>query len=97
MNAVAGMSQLQQRLRADFSASFARGFSATMLSTALGRPLTYRDHDAIESVSQSFRQHDHRMSALIAAIVLHPLFRHPHGAGLAPALPVSTPLPEETR
>ncbi|MCA9179319.1 MAG: DUF1592 domain-containing protein [Planctomycetales bacterium] len=94
---VAGMSQLQQRLRADFSASFARGFSATMLSTALGRPLTYRDHDAIESVSQSFRQHDHRMSALIAAIVLHPLFRHPHGAGLAPALPVSTPLPEETR
>jgi hypothetical protein len=78
--AVAGMDALQRLLMEQHADDFARGFSASLFSYALGRPLSYREDAALAALAAHFKQHDYRMDELIEAIVLRPEFRHPHGA-----------------
>lgn len=67
---VTGMDDLKELLRENYTHEFARGFSRSMLSFALGRPLTYRDENQLEQVTKHFRQHDYRMDELIKAIAI---------------------------
>ncbi len=76
---ISSMSDLQKLLRDSCADEFSRGFSGSMLSFALGRPLTYREDKIVESIAKEFSENDHRMAHLIQAIVLHPEFRHPNG------------------
>lgn len=76
---VAGVDQLLTLLRAEHADDFARGFSASMFSFALGRELTYREDDAVAALADQFTKTDHRMAGLIEAIVLRPEFRNPNG------------------
>ena len=77
---VAGMDALQRLLMEQHADDFARGFSASLFSYALGRPLSYREDAALAELAAHFKQHDYRMDELIEAIVLRPEFHHPHGA-----------------
>ncbi len=76
---VAGMDELRALLREQHADDFARGFSGAMFSFALGRPLNYREDDAVTAITNQFKQNKHRMADLIEAIVLRPEFRHPNG------------------
>lgn len=71
--AILGMSDLKKLIRENHADRFARSFSQAMLSFALGRPLSYRDDEQIESVTADFRQSDHRMDQLVKSIVLQKL------------------------
>ena len=77
--AVAGMDQFRQMLRERHADDFARGFSASMLSFALGRPLSYQEDKAVAELAEHFKKSDHRMADLVEAIVLRPAFRGPNG------------------
>ena len=77
---VAGMDELRQLLRERHADDFARGFSASMLSFALGRPLSYREDVALAALADQFKKEDYRMAELIQAIVLRPEFQHPNGS-----------------
>ncbi|MEO1998786.1 MAG: DUF1588 domain-containing protein [Planctomycetaceae bacterium] len=76
--AVTGMTELRTLLRSSHTDEFARGFSRSMLSFALGRRLSYREDDAVGALATQFKEHRYRMAALIKAIVVRPEFRHPH-------------------
>jgi hypothetical protein len=75
---ISGMSQLQSYLRKQCEIEFSRGFTSSMFSFALGRKTSYRENEAISTISEHFQANDHRMSELIKAIVTHPTFRHPN-------------------
>ena len=75
---ISGMPQLQSYLRKQCEIEFARGFTSSMFSFALGRKISYRENEALSSISEHFQTNDHRMSELIKAIVTHPTFRHPN-------------------
>ncbi|MEM7011242.1 MAG: DUF1585 domain-containing protein [Verrucomicrobiota bacterium] len=72
-----GVAQLQQLLVEQHADDFAEGFSAAMLSFALGRPLSYHEDEAVSQLAEQFRASDYKMAALIEAIILRPEFRHP--------------------
>ena len=74
---IAGMKELRNYLRENHAADFSQGFSATIFSFALGRPLNYQEDDAVQALARHFESNDHRMADLIEAIVLRPEFRHP--------------------
>ncbi len=80
-----GMNELKTLLRESCADEFARAFSGSMLSFALGRPLSHKEDDLLESVAAQFRQSDHRMADLIQAIVVSSEFRNPNG------VPANTP------
>jgi len=75
---LSGMNALRQLLRESHADDFSRGFSRSMLSFALGRPLSYREDDAVAALAADFTQNHHQMAALIKAIVLRAEFRHLH-------------------
>jgi hypothetical protein len=77
-SSVKGMAELQKILRDNHAADFARGFSSSMLSFALGRPLSYQEDEAVNHLSRQFADDDYRMSQLIEEIVRLPEFRHPN-------------------
>jgi len=74
---VSGGDALRRYLLASRRDDFARGFSACILSFALGRPLNYQDDDMVTQVAAQFKAGDYRLEALLKAIVTHPGFRHP--------------------
>ena len=74
---VHGMNELQKLLREKHAKDFARGFSASMLSFALGRPLSYQEDKAMAHLTSEFQKSDYRMARLIDEIVRLPVFRHP--------------------
>ena len=74
---ITGMKELQNYLRENHATDFSQGFSATMFSFALGRPLNYQEDNAVNALARHFESNDHRMADLIEAIVLRPEFRHP--------------------
>jgi hypothetical protein len=80
------MNDLKKLLREECSDEFASGFSASLLSFALGRPLTYKEDSTLGSITEHFQKSDYRMAALINAIVLAPEFRH-----ITPPLAVTRP------
>ncbi len=80
------MNDLKELLREECSDEFASGFSASLLSFALGRPLTYKEDSTLDSITEHFQKSDYRMAALINAIVLTPEFRH-----ITPPLAVTRP------
>jgi len=75
---VQGMNELQNLLRQKHAKDFARGFSASMLSFALGRPLSYVEDKAVARLAEQFADGDYRMAKLIDEIVRLPEFRHPN-------------------
>ena len=75
---VRGMHELQSLLRNKHAKDFARGFSASMLSFALGRPLSYKEDETLVHLSSSFEKSDYRMANLIGEIVRLPEFSHPN-------------------
>ncbi len=75
---VSGMTELRKYLRANHAKDFSKGFSGSMLSFALGRPLSYPEDGAVDGLADHFEKNDHRMADLIEAIVLRPEFRHPN-------------------
>ncbi|MEO2013931.1 MAG: DUF1592 domain-containing protein [Fuerstiella sp.] len=76
---ITGMDELQTLLREQHADDFARGFSTSMFSFALGRQLSYREDDAVAALADDFKKSEYRMADLIRAIVLRPEFRHPNG------------------
>ena len=70
---------MSPRLRERHAEDFARGFTASMFSFALGRELSYREDDAVAALAERFEATDYRMAGLVEAIVLSPEFRHPNG------------------
>ena len=81
-DSVHGMEALKKLLREKHAGDFARGFSGSIFSFALGRPLGYREDAAIDQLAKEFKESDYRLTALIQSIVLRPEFRHPNGAKL---------------
>ncbi|MFT5470460.1 MAG: hypothetical protein ACI8UO_005588 [Verrucomicrobiales bacterium] len=77
---VVGIDELRQLLREKYEDDFAIGFSASMFSFALGRPLSYNEDQPLEELADEFKQKKFRMADLIEAIVLRPEFRHPNAA-----------------
>jgi hypothetical protein len=77
-SSVKGMKELQQLLREKHAKDFARGFSSSMLSFALGRPLSYKEDKTLVRLSNEFEKSDYRMASLIDEIVRLPTFRHPN-------------------
>lgn len=77
---ISGSDALREYLRNSCEEEFARGFTASMLSFALGRPLIYKEDAIVTQVAQQFKASDYQMRALLKAIVTHPQFRHPNGA-----------------
>jgi len=75
---VKGMKELQELLREKHAKDFARGFSSSMLSFALGRPLSYQEDKALAHLTSEFEKNDYRMASLIDEIVRLPAFRHPN-------------------
>ena len=76
---IAGMDELRNMLREQHADDFGRGFSRSMFSFTLGRPLSYREDDAVAALADHFKKHKYRMTDLINAIVLRSEFRHPNG------------------
>ena len=74
---IKGMSELQKLLREKHAKDFARGFSSSMLSFALGRPLSYKEDEAVAYLARKFAEDDYQMSQLIDEIVRLHAFRHP--------------------
>jgi hypothetical protein len=77
-SSVKGMVELQELLREKHAKDFARGFSASMLSFALGRPLSYQEDKTLAQLTKDFEKSDYRMASLIDEIVRLPAFRHPN-------------------
>ena len=75
---VQGMNELQNLLRQKHTKDFTRGFSASMLSFALGRPLSYVEDKTVTHLAKQFAGSDYRMAKLIDEIVRLPEFRHPN-------------------
>jgi hypothetical protein len=75
---VQGMAELQKLLREKHAQDFARGFSSSMLSFALGRPVSYQEDKALAQLTKEFEKSDYRMARLIDEIVRLPAFRHPN-------------------
>ncbi len=75
---ISGGDALRKYLLTSCGEEFAHGFSSSMLSFALGRPLIYKENDLVAQVAQQFKASDYQMSALLKAIVTHPHFRHPN-------------------
>ena len=77
-SSVKGMVELKKLLREKHAKDFARGFSSSMLSFALGRPLSYQEDKALAHLTSEFEKSDYRMASLIDEIVRLPAFRHPN-------------------
>jgi len=75
---IKGMKDLQKLLREKHADDFARGFSSSMLSFALGRPLSYHENKALAHLTSEFEKSDYKMASLIDEIVRLPAFRHPN-------------------
>ena len=75
---VHGMKELQTLLREKHAKDFAHGFSSSMLSFALGRPLSYQADKVLAHLTGEFEKSDYRMASLIDEIVRLPAFRQPN-------------------
>ena len=54
---------------------FARAFSTKMLTYALCRPIGYTDRQLVDALTEELRRNDHRIQALIHAIVASEAFK----------------------
>ena len=50
------MKELQKHLRDKYAKDFAHGFSASMLSFALGRPLSYQEDKTMAHLTNEFER-----------------------------------------
>ena len=75
---IKGINDLKKLLLEKHTNDFARGFSSSMLSFALGRPLSYHENKALAHLTSEFEKCDYKMASLIDAIVRLPVFRHPN-------------------
>lgn len=75
---IKGINDLKNLLLEKHTNDFARGFSSSMLSFALGRPLSYHENKALAHLTSEFEKSDYKMASLIDEIVRLPAFRHPN-------------------
>ena len=75
---IKGINDLKNLLLEKHTNDFARGFSSSMLSFALGRPLSYNENKALAHLTSEFEKSDYKMASLIDKIVRLPAFRHPN-------------------
>ena len=75
---IKGMNDLKKLLLEKHTNDFARGFSSSMLSFALGRPLSYQENKALAHLTSELEKSDYKMASLIDEIVRLPVFRHPN-------------------
>lgn len=75
---IKGINDLKNLLLEKHTNDFARGFSSSMLSFALGRPLSYNENKALAHLTSEFEKSDYKMASLIDEIVRLPAFRHPN-------------------
>lgn len=71
---LAGMDGLKRYLLAERQDQFARAMVHKMTAYALGRPLTFRDHAAIEGLTVQFRKKEDRLRDLIHLIIYSSIF-----------------------
>ncbi len=74
---VTGMRELKDYLLSDRKEEIAENVIRRLLTYALGRPLTYHDRYAVESLLEQSTQNDHRLQDMILAICSSELFRTP--------------------
>ncbi|WP_166831710.1 DUF1592 domain-containing protein [Thalassoroseus pseudoceratinae] len=72
---LAGMDGLKRYLLMDRQDQFARAIVHKLTSYALGRPLSFSDHTALEDITKQFRRRGDRLRPLIDLIVQNELFR----------------------
>ena len=70
-----GLLPLKQFLLKHRHKQFAYAFTSHMLSYALGRPLTYRDENALLAVQSDFEKSGYKMRSLIKSIVTSDAFQ----------------------
>ena len=63
------MTGLKKRLLDRDKERFARALTEKLLAYALGRSLEFTDKETVTALTRRFTQEDHRLSALIGAIV----------------------------
>ena len=73
--AIDGLLPLKNFLLEQRHGQFAYGFTRHMLSSALGRPLTYRDDQTVLALQTEFEESGYKMRSLIKAIVTSSVFR----------------------
>jgi mono/diheme cytochrome c family protein len=71
---LAGMDGLKRYLLMDRQDQFARAMVHKMTAYALGRPLSFSDHAAIDSITVKFRQRGDRLEELVNLITASELF-----------------------
>jgi hypothetical protein len=72
---LAGVDGLKRYLLADRQDQFARAMLRKLTAYALGRPLAFADHAAIDNLTTQFRKNDDRLVDLIHLIVNSSLFQ----------------------
>lgn len=70
-----GLDELQQYLVTHKREEFARTLVVKLLSYGLGRSVEFTDEDLIDSLTQTFADHDYRLKDLIAEIVCSEAFQ----------------------
>jgi hypothetical protein len=73
--AIDGLLPLKQFLLEQRHGQFAYGFTRHMLSSALGRPLTFRDEPIVRVLQSEFEENGYNMRGLIKAIVTSTVYR----------------------
>ncbi len=71
---LAGMDGLKRYLLMDRQDQFARAMVHKMTAYALGRPLSFSDHTALDSITAQFRQRGDRLGELVNLITTSALF-----------------------
>ena len=71
---LAGMDGLKRYLLMDRQDQFARAMVHKMTSYALGRPLSFSDHSALDRITTVFRQRGDRLGELVKLITTSELF-----------------------
>ena len=54
--------------------AFVKGFTEKLLCYALGRPIGYGDHLAVEAIAKHAAGQDYRLQEVIQAVVASPFF-----------------------
>ena len=74
-NRIEGIQQLKRYLLDHEERRFTRAFTSRLLEYSIGRSVTLNDHNAIESLTDQFKDCNYRMSDLIVAIVNSDIFQ----------------------
>ncbi|NNE93161.1 MAG: DUF1592 domain-containing protein [Verrucomicrobiales bacterium] len=72
---ISGVDELKQYLLEKRKDQFAKAFVSRLTGYALGRTIEFEDEEAIETLTDDFKQQDYRIQSLIQAITSHKIFQ----------------------